>query len=127
LNQGSFSHRFFYGGIFRYAKVGSKEQLIYAFTEALPRDDWDDFQSFRSWTGVKSFRTRFFQLSFVTVDENKEHGYSKQCSAKKLQEAAQFHGVLKIGRSGQSEIGRSGQSEGVLEYRHSQCRNPTGQ
>ena len=40
-----------------------------------------------------------FQLSFVTVDENKEHGYSKQCSAKKLQEAAQFHGVLKIGPS----------------------------
>ena len=54
-----------------------------------------------------------FQLSFVTVDENKEHGYSKQCSAKKLQEAAQFHGVLKIGRSGQSEIGRSCQERPI--------------
>ena len=34
------------------------------------------------------FRIRFFQLSLVTVDE--EHGYSKQCSAKKLQKAAQL-------------------------------------
>ena len=36
----------------------------------------------------KVFEQDFFQLSLVTVDE--EHGYSKQCSAKKLQKAAQL-------------------------------------
>jgi hypothetical protein len=39
-------------GIFRYAKVGTKEQLADAFTKALPRDD---FNRFRSWMGVKVF------------------------------------------------------------------------
>jgi hypothetical protein len=39
-------------GIFRYAKVGTKEQLADAFTKALPRDD---FNKFRGWMGVKAF------------------------------------------------------------------------
>jgi hypothetical protein len=39
-------------GIFRYAKVGTKEQLADAFTKALPRDD---FNKFRAWMGVKAF------------------------------------------------------------------------
>jgi hypothetical protein len=78
------------------SRTVQRGQLINAFTKALPRNDWGDFRSFRSWTGVKSFSNKIFQLSFVTVDENKENCYSKQWSAKKLQEAAQFHGVLKI-------------------------------
>ena len=43
-------------GIFRYAKVGTKEQLADAFTKALPRDD---FNRFRSWMGVKVFEQEF--------------------------------------------------------------------
>ena len=43
-------------GIFRYAKVGTKEQLADAFTKALPRDD---FNRFRSWMGVKVFEQDF--------------------------------------------------------------------
>jgi hypothetical protein len=39
-------------GIFRYSKVGTKEQLADAFTKALPRDD---FIKFRGWMGVKVF------------------------------------------------------------------------
>ena len=38
------------------------------------------------------FSNQNFQLSLVTVDE--EHGYSQQCSASKLQRAAQFYGVF---------------------------------
>ena len=37
---------------FRYAKVGTKEQLADAFTKALPRDD---FIRFREWMGVRVF------------------------------------------------------------------------
>jgi hypothetical protein len=39
-------------GFFRYAKVGTKEQLADAFTKALPRDD---FIRFREWMGVRVF------------------------------------------------------------------------
>ena len=55
-NQGSFSHRLLQARHFRYAKVGTKEQLADAFTKALPRDD---FNRFRSWMGVTVFEQDF--------------------------------------------------------------------
>ena len=41
-------------GIFRYSKVGTKDQLADAFTKPLPRDD---FIKFREWMGVKVFES----------------------------------------------------------------------
>ena len=41
-------------GIFRYSKVGTKDQLADAFTKPLPRDD---FIKFRGWMGVKVFES----------------------------------------------------------------------
>ena len=88
-------------GIFRYAKVGTKEQLADAFTKALPRDD---FNRFRSWMGSK-----FSSKIFPVKSRHSRRGARLQeaVQRKEAKESSAVHDVFKIGRSDQSE--------GVLE------------